>query len=69
MIVRLGESNLNTNVDCEKHPDEEEFCADPSVDLDVDKASAHKNFNRETLKNDIALVKVKEKIKFTCKFC
>lgn len=68
VLVRLGESNLNTDVDCEKQPEEEEFCADPHVDLDIAKALAHKNFNKDTLKNDIALVKIKGKIKFTGKY-
>jgi len=63
-IVRLGELNLETVPDCETDG-KKKICADPHIDLAVDKTIPHRSFNNVTLENDIALVKIKGRISFT----
>lgn len=64
MNIRLGELDLLMEKDCDKYGDEEE-CADQPVDVLVDKVMPHKDFDVDTLKNDIALIKTRTKITFT----
>lgn len=61
----MGENNLSSPIDCEQGGLAVKNCANPHVDLPVDKIIKHKDFDELTLKNDIALVKVKGSIKFT----
>lgn len=62
----MGELDLQTEVDCETIGNEE-ICADPYVEIPVEKHIVHKSFNTKSLENDIALVKLKNRIKFTGK--
>lgn len=62
----MGELDLATEVDCETI-ENQEVCADPYVEVSVEKFFTHKGFNTKSLENDIALVRVKNKIKFTGK--
>lgn len=66
-FVRVGELNLQTKVDCE-HFETETLCGDPYVDIPVRRAIIHEKYQRKTLKNDIALIHLAEKIKFTGKY-
>lgn len=61
VIVRLGELNLETDEDSDLQGN----YADPHRDILVDKTISHENYNKQTLENDIALVKLKHQIIFT----
>lgn len=63
--VRVGELNISSTIDCEETGVEEKICADPHVDIPVEKVIPHENFNIDTLKNDIALIRLKNSITFT----
>lgn len=56
--VRLGETDLSQDVDCNQYPGEEEDCADPPQDIPVDKFLRRK-YSASQKKNDIALVRLK----------
>lgn len=66
-VVRFGELNLESAIDCESAEGEEKVCADPPVDVPVDITVPHENYNSKTLENDIALVKLRRKVTFTGK--
>ncbi|CAG9764106.1 unnamed protein product [Ceutorhynchus assimilis] len=64
VTVRMGEHNLRTEKDCYTLK-EVTICADPHLDKKVLSHAIHPSYNSRTLKNDIALVKTRESIKFT----
>lgn len=64
MNARLGELDLSTEEDCDIYG-EEKVCSEPPVDVEVNKIIAHKEYNKDNLKNDIALVNTKQKMIFT----
>lgn len=53
-MVRLGELNLITEVDCQNS----NFCADPVQDIAVEKFIKHPEFNRSEKRNVIALIRL-----------
>lgn len=55
---------MTTTKDCDKYGDEE-VCADAVVDVDVDQIIPHKEYDKDKLKNDIALIKTSGRINFT----
>jgi hypothetical protein len=59
--VRLGEHDLSRNPDCDA---DNETC-NYAFDYEIEKIIVHKNFNIMPAINDIALIRLKEKIKFT----
>ncbi|CAG9860519.1 unnamed protein product [Phyllotreta striolata] len=58
-FVRVGEYDTRTNIDCDQFG-----CAPPYQDLPVVHWIVHKNWNTDTVQNDIALIKTKKKAKF-----
>ncbi|KAJ8960295.1 hypothetical protein NQ318_004021 [Aromia moschata] len=62
--VRLGEHDLQSDKDCETI-DKYTICADDPVDIPVENYTMHPDYDPVKLRNDIALVRVKEKIRFT----
>ncbi|GJQ76775.1 hypothetical protein Trydic_g15615 [Trypoxylus dichotomus] len=63
-FIRLGELDTRNKTDCEelngfKH------CADPFVDISIAKKIIHANYNPRNFRNDIALVKASNKMRFT----
>jgi hypothetical protein len=40
----------------------EEYCSDPVQDYQVEVAVSHEEFDNHTLKNDIALIRLKTKV-------
>ncbi|XP_058829116.1 CLIP domain-containing serine protease B4-like [Topomyia yanbarensis] len=59
--VRLGEWDLESETDCNS----ESVCTDPPVDVEVESIISHEDFNRLTLRNDVALIKLKHRVNFT----
>nr|CAD7428578.1 unnamed protein product [Timema monikensis] len=57
-LVRLGELDTNTEQDCEEPYPGEKICADPVLDINIEKVVKHKSFNIPFLKNDIALLRL-----------
>lgn len=66
VTVRVGEHNLISEKDCAVTLGVE-HCSEKPVDLPVVQYVQHPNYEMKTLKNDIALVKVKTTIKFSGK--
>lgn len=58
--IRLGEHNTETNPDCENS-----FCNDFYEDFEPVEIIHHKDYNNPKLRNDIALIRLKRKIRFT----
>ena len=70
--VRLGEQTFNQTKDCTVEKElNKTTCADPPQDIDVDKIFIHPRFAREQEHdiNDIALIRLKQKINFTGRIC
>nr|CAD7198183.1 unnamed protein product [Timema douglasi] len=57
-LVRLGELDTSTEQDCEEPYPGEKICADPVLDINIEKVVKHKRFNIPFLKNDIALLRL-----------
>ncbi|KAK6630239.1 hypothetical protein RUM43_014938 [Polyplax serrata] len=57
--VRLGEHNMLTEEDCENGFG----CAPPPVDIPIHKVIPHPEYSRPNLRNDIALIRLAEKVK------
>ncbi|XP_067622036.1 serine protease easter-like [Eurosta solidaginis] len=62
--VRLGEWNQETEIDCQIDSRGNSLCAGPHVDVDVEEQICHPIYNVRTQSNDIALLRLKEKIVF-----
>ncbi|KAJ8673115.1 hypothetical protein QAD02_004377 [Eretmocerus hayati] len=60
-FVRLGEYNVDTDPDCANSS----FCADPFRDYPIRQIIRHEYYNPRTVVNDIALIRVRKRIKFT----
>ncbi|XP_058462770.1 CLIP domain-containing serine protease B4-like [Malaya genurostris] len=59
--IRLGEWDLQTEKDC----DSNSACSDPPIDVGIEKIISHEGFNKLTLINDIALIKLNRSVNFT----
>nr|CAD7588732.1 unnamed protein product [Timema genevievae] len=57
-LVRLGELDTNTEQDCVEPYPGEKICADPVLDIKIERVVKHKSFNTPFLKNDIALLRL-----------
>lgn len=60
--IRLGEWNLLSDPDCD---DEKQYCNDPSLDVGIEKMVAHEDYDKTTILNDIALIKLNQSVNFT----
>ncbi|KAI4467778.1 tryptase-related [Holotrichia oblita] len=63
-FVRLGELDTRNNTDC-VDVDGIVECGEPFIDIYIENKIIHSDFNSDNFKNDIALIKVAKKIKFT----
>ena len=73
-FVRLGEQTFNQTKDCREEKElNKTICADPPQDIDVDKIFIHPRYkyslDHAALVNDIALIRLKQKINFTGRIC
>ncbi|KAJ8673114.1 hypothetical protein QAD02_004376 [Eretmocerus hayati] len=60
-FVRLGDHNVETDPDCT----DASFCADPYQDYTISQTIIHEYYNERYVENDIALIRVRKRIKFT----
>lgn len=61
MIVRLGEWDAGTDLDCDPNSDPEDpDCAEPVQDISVKSYLAHPDFERQTVFNDIGIIQLAE---------
>lgn len=59
--VRLGEWNLNTDVDCY-----EKACAEPAQDVPIEEIITHESYaDRGSRYNDIALLRLSREVEYT----
>ena len=58
--VRLGEHNLKTKIDC----DEENQCAEPYQEIGIEKVIVYEAFQKGYTHDDIAIIKLNDKVKF-----
>lgn len=58
----MGEHNTQTNLDCELNNDGENECAPPVETYGIEDLIIHENFNSKETKNDIALIRLNQKI-------
>ncbi|XP_057664030.1 phenoloxidase-activating factor 3-like [Diorhabda carinulata] len=59
-MVRVGEYNTNTNIDCG-----EEFCGLPTQDLVITHVIVHPGYKKETFENNVALLVLRTPMNFT----
>jgi hypothetical protein len=57
--VRLGEYDERTDIDCDMY----DICADPLQDIPVQHFIVHPDYDRETITNDIGIVRLGEAAK------
>lgn len=64
--VRLGEWNLETDVDCSRDDNDVHFCAPEVIDNKIAEIITHQDYrpNSKDQHYDIALLRLKEKVKF-----
>ncbi|XP_054743052.1 serine protease easter-like [Anastrepha obliqua] len=62
--VRLGEWNQETERDCQIDSRGNSLCADPHIDIDVEEQICSPLYNVRTQENDIALLRLREKVIF-----
>ena len=67
IVVRLGEHDLLKEKDCYTVRDYE-MCAEPHVDVLIQRVEIHPRYDEENLHNDIALIRVKRRIQFTSRY-
>ncbi|GLV36626.1 Melanization Protease 1 [Carabus blaptoides fortunei] len=60
-LVKLGELNLLTKIDCEPYLDNE-VCADEPLIIKVSKVIPHWKYNSTSLRHDIALLRLEQEI-------
>ena len=71
-FVRLGEQTFNQTKDCMVgKEDNKTRCADPPQNIDVEKIIVHPlyGYKDDQYVNDIALIRLKQKINFTGRIC
>ncbi|XP_067625903.1 serine protease grass-like [Eurosta solidaginis] len=56
--VRLGEHNIDIEIDCELDEMGEEHCLAPALDVSVEKVIRHSMFSTANYDNDIALLRI-----------
>ncbi|XP_053690329.1 CLIP domain-containing serine protease B4-like [Sabethes cyaneus] len=59
--IRLGEWDLLSEQDC----DSESICSDPPLDVGIESMVSHEGFDKLTLVNDVALIKLNHSVNFT----
>ncbi|XP_055534263.1 CLIP domain-containing serine protease B4-like isoform X2 [Wyeomyia smithii] len=59
--IRLGEWDLASDQDCNS----ESICTDPPIDVGIESMVSHEGFNKLTLINDVALIKLNQSVNFT----
>lgn len=62
--VRLGEYNTDTNPDCGEGVRVDYICADPVIDIDIEKRIVHEEYNNYH-HNDIALLQLTRDVTFS----
>nr|QFZ95602.1 serine protease 3 [Lasioderma serricorne] len=65
--VRLGEYDTDNSTDCEYSGQGEPFCSDPPLDIPVEQAIAHEDYNPDDKNqyHDIALLRLSRAVRFT----
>jgi hypothetical protein len=65
--VRLGEWDLNSDVDCDDSYVNEKVCNQPPVDIPIEKKIPHENYNPQASSqhNDIALLRLAQDVQYT----
>ncbi|XP_039967127.1 serine protease easter-like [Bactrocera tryoni] len=63
--VRFGEWDISYKRDCEKFSSRKSVCAPMYMDIVVDVIITHPGYNKKTLQNDIALLRLIRKVEFT----
>lgn len=64
--ARLGEWQRSTDDDCDD-PEDIETCAEPILDVAVKEKIIHPFYNKKTRNNNIALLLLQKKIKYSGK--
>lgn len=59
--VRLGEHDVNTEIDC----DFKIYCAPLPIDIEIKKKIVHEHYNADDMLSDIALLRLKHKVNQT----
>uniref|UniRef100_A0A182Y9V8 Peptidase S1 domain-containing protein n=1 Tax=Anopheles stephensi TaxID=30069 RepID=A0A182Y9V8_ANOST len=59
-IVRLGEFNLSSDIDCDKHGE----CAPAPQDIPIERAILHESYSARRKVNDIALIRLAQKASY-----
>ncbi|KAF2891882.1 hypothetical protein ILUMI_14318 [Ignelater luminosus] len=63
--VRLGEWRVSTEEDCTGDNPAVDYCANPVIDVGIEKAIAHSNYNGKNGDNDIGLLRLQRNIVYS----
>lgn len=64
-MVRLGEWQISAAEDCQASAVSQNDCADPVIDLKIEKMIAHRNYSRKSGDNDIGLIRLASNVVYT----
>uniref|UniRef100_A0A1Y1K0Y6 Peptidase S1 domain-containing protein n=1 Tax=Photinus pyralis TaxID=7054 RepID=A0A1Y1K0Y6_PHOPY len=65
LVVRLGEFNVMTDVDCLNHTSFGEECSDPVQEYSAENIIVHPDYNPRTSHNDIGLVRLSRNVEYS----
>lgn len=63
-FARLGEWDITQEIDCD-YDSLDAPCADKHVDIMIEESIGHPNYSKALKKNDIALLRLAQKVNFT----
>lgn len=58
----MGEYNLTSERDCVSFGNDRPICADQHMDVPIGSVTVHPEYNRKTLKNDIAVIRLRYEV-------
>ncbi|XP_031354798.1 phenoloxidase-activating factor 3-like [Photinus pyralis] len=65
VAVRLGDFNATSDKDCVYHTNFGEECSDPIQEFDIEEAVPHADFDKDTSKNDIGLIRLSRNVEYS----
>ena len=63
--VRLGDFNVTSDKDCEKHKTFGEACSDPVEDFEIEEKIPHPQYDDETSVNEIGLIRLSRHVTYS----
>lgn len=65
VFVRLGEHDVNTDIDCRQDSRNRTVCSAPHIDIKIEIKTVHEAFETINYHNDIALIRLEKPVNYT----